>query len=117
MVTGAVSTNARNRLEKRGSGLKKAGANPTVGELWTKYEQQIANFRSAGLLQDLVNDMNGPTLHRWQILIWTAVLAAIYVGAVDASLETPSFGRISGGVYLGFKANAVGLLGVLLLSR
>jgi hypothetical protein len=85
-------------------------ANPTVGDLWTKYDQQIADFRSRGLLQDLVNDRNGPTIHRWQILIWTAVLAAIYVGAVYASLETPTFGTnllalmgISGGVYLGFK--------------
>jgi hypothetical protein len=85
-------------------------ANPTVGDLWSKYDQQIADFRSRGLLQDLVNDRNGPTIHRWQILIWTAVLAAIYVGAVYASLETPTFGTnlltlmgISGGVYLGFK--------------
>jgi hypothetical protein len=85
-------------------------ANPTAGDLWTKYDQQIASFRSAGLLRDLVNDVNGPTIHRWQILIWTAVLAAIYVGAVYASLETPTFGTnllalmgISGGIYLGFK--------------
>jgi hypothetical protein len=83
-------------------------ASPTVGDLWTKYDQQITDFRSRGLLQDLVNDRNGPTIHRWQILIWTSMLAAICVGAVYTSLETPTFGAnllalmgISGGVYLG----------------
>lgn len=83
---------------------------PTVGELWTEYQKRIGIFRSSGWLQDLVNDMNGPTIHRWQILIWTGVLGAIYVGAVYVNLETPTFGTnllalmgISGGVYLGFK--------------
>jgi hypothetical protein len=85
-------------------------ATPTVGQIWTEYNKQIAGFRSEGLLRDLVNDVNGPTIHRWQILIWAAVLAAIYVAEVYANLETPTFGTnlltlmgISGGMYLGFK--------------
>jgi hypothetical protein len=83
---------------------------PTVGQICTEYNKQIAGFRSAGLLRDLVNDVNGPTIHRWQIVVWTAVLAAIYLAGVYSNLETPTFGSnllalmgISGGVYLGFK--------------
>jgi hypothetical protein len=83
---------------------------PTVDELWTAYEASVKRFRSSGLLQDLVNDIKGPTIHRWQIVIWTIVLGAIYFGLVYSNLETPSFGAnllalmgISGGVYLGFK--------------
>jgi len=52
---------------------------PTVGQLWAEYEKLIARFRSSGLLKDLVTDVNGPTIHRWQILIWTLVLGAIYI--------------------------------------
>ena len=87
-----------------------SNANPTIGELWNAYWDAIKSVRSTKLLEDLVNDAHGPTIHRWQILIWTTVLAAIYIGMVYANLETPTFGTnllalmgISGGVYLGFK--------------
>src|SRR5262249_53411645 len=42
---------------------------PTIGELRTEYENQTRDFRSMNVLKDLVNDVNGPTIHRWQILI------------------------------------------------
>ena len=84
-------------------------AAPTLADLLAAYRSCVAPIRSAGL-RDLVNDANGPTIHRWQILIWTLLLAGIYVGRVYTSLETPTFGTnlltllgISGGVYLGFK--------------
>jgi hypothetical protein len=93
-----------------GAKTTKNNTDSTVEELWKDYSEQIAPFRSAGLLKDLVNDVNGPTIHRWQILIWTLVLGVIYVLKVDANLEAPAFGTnllalmgITGGVYLGFK--------------
>ena len=83
---------------------------PTVKQLWDEYEAQVRDFKATGFLKDLVEDANGPTIHRWQILIWTVILGAIYLGGVYTNLETPTFGAnllalmgISGGVYLGFK--------------
>ena len=80
---------------------------PTFRQLRTAYE---AATRSQGFLKDLVNDADGPTIHRWQILLWTIVLGAIYLVKVYTTLETPTFGTnllalmgISGGTYLGFK--------------
>ena len=87
-----------------------ANADPTIKEMWTEYKAQIKDFVSSGFLNDLVNDVNGPTIHRWQILIWTLILGGIYLARVYMNLETPIFGTnllalmgISGGVYLGFK--------------
>jgi hypothetical protein len=87
-----------------------ASNSPTVKQLWNEYEAQVRDFRSTGFLKDLVDDASGPTIHRWQILIWTVILGAIYLGGVYTNLETPTFGAnllalmgISGGVYLGFK--------------
>jgi hypothetical protein len=83
---------------------------PTVKQLWDEYEAQVRDFKATGFLKDLVEDANGPTIHRWQILIWTVILGAIYLAGVYTNLETPTFGAnllalmgISGGVYLGFK--------------
>ena len=61
-------------------------------------------------MRDLVNDVNGPTIHRWQILIWTLVFGGIYAYSVYANLVTPNFSDnllalmgISGATYIGFK--------------
>lgn len=85
-------------------------ANPTLEDLWDAYQAQIVNFKTAGFLKDLVTDVNGPTIHRWQILIWTLILGGVYLWRVYSKLETPTLGTnlltlmgISGGVYLGFK--------------
>jgi hypothetical protein len=85
-------------------------ANPTLSDLWQAYLAVIAPYKSSGFWKDLVNDINGPTIHRWQILIWTLVLGGVYMRRVYANLETPTLGTnlltlmgISGGVYLGFK--------------
>jgi hypothetical protein len=87
-----------------------ANTSPTVKQLRNAFEAQVRDFKSAGFLKDLVEDAQGPTIHRWQILIWTVILGAIYLGRVYTNLETPTFGAnllalmgISGGVYLGFK--------------
>jgi hypothetical protein len=84
--------------------------NPTVGDLWAAYEAKIADYKTGGFLKDLVTDVNGPTIHRWQILIWTLTLGFIYVCWTYTDLETPIFDTnllalmgISSGVYLGFK--------------
>ena len=87
-----------------------ANANPTVGQFLDEYKIQVRDYVSGGFLADLVNDVNGPTIHRWQIVIWTLLLGGVYLVRVYTNLETPAFGTnllalmgISSGVYLGFK--------------
>ncbi|WP_321964236.1 hypothetical protein [Paraburkholderia sp. J7] len=90
--------------------IPNAPANSTYATLWATYQSKIAPIKSQGFIRDLVNDVNGPTIYRWQIMAWTLVLGVIYVGKVYIGLETPEFGTnllavmgISSGVYLGFK--------------
>lgn len=79
-------------------------------ELMEKYRTITAPLRTGGFLVDLVTDINGATIYRWQIVVWTMVLAVIYFYKTVQNLETPVFGNslltlmgISSGVYLGFK--------------
>jgi len=83
---------------------------PTVRQLWTEYRDRIRDVKSDNFVRDLVNDINGPTIHRWQILIWTLVFGGIYAYSVYANLVTPNFSDnllalmgISGATYIGFK--------------
>ena len=87
-----------------------ANLNPTVGQLVAEYRKRIAAVKSDGFLRDIVNDINGPTIHRWQIVIWTVILGGVYIATVYATLETPDFDAnflalmgISGATYIGFK--------------
>src|SRR5204863_4239476 len=83
---------------------------PTVEDLKRAYQYAIASVRTQGFFKDLLNDINGPTIHRWQILAWTLVIGGIFVIGVYSGLEIPGLGNtllilmgISGGLYLGFK--------------
>ena len=65
---------------------------------------------SAGFLADLLSDEAGFSLHRVQLLGWTAVMSIVFWGGVQHSLAMPQFDTtmlalvgISSGTYLGFK--------------
>ena len=65
---------------------------------------------SEGPIQDFLSDVNGVTLHRFQILVWTIVLGIIFIYSVWTSLAMPQFSDtllalmgISAGTYIGFK--------------
>ena len=65
---------------------------------------------SEGFLNDLLTDVNGITLHRFQMVIWTIVLGIIFALGVYRTLAMPEFNAtllallgISAGTYLGFK--------------
>jgi hypothetical protein len=84
--------------------------NPTVAVLRQAYEQLIKPIKADSFIQDLVNDENGPALHRWQSLIWTILLASYALVEVYVLLTTPQFDSnllalmgISGLTYVGFK--------------
>jgi hypothetical protein len=75
------------------------------------YRQIIAPYASGGnILNDLITDSQGPTLHRLQIVIWTLGMGVYFIGKSIASNGMPAFDEnmlalmaISGGTYAGFK--------------
>lgn len=77
------------------------GANPTVG----------FPMGSQGFLKDILTDHDdGYSFHRFQMFVWTLVLAILFVYAVWSRLAMPEFNALllallglSGGTYLGFK--------------
>jgi hypothetical protein len=65
---------------------------------------------SEGPWTDLVTDANGPSFHRFQMIVWTFILGALFLVGVFRSLAMPEFSGtllalmgISAGTYLGFK--------------
>lgn len=70
----------------------------------------LQNPVSEGFIRDILTDSNGISFHRFQILVWTLVLVAIFATEVYNSLLMPEFNTtllalmgISSGTYLGFK--------------
>jgi len=65
---------------------------------------------SEGFGRDLLTDVNGITLHRFQMVVWTIVLGFLFLIGVYKELAMPEFSGtllalmgISAGTYLGFK--------------
>jgi hypothetical protein len=63
-----------------------------------------------GFFSDLLTDGTGPSFHRYQMVLFTVILAVIFVVKVGSSLAMPDFDAtllalmgISNGTYLGFK--------------
>lgn len=72
--------------------------------------EQLVQPASRGLVKDLLTDVAGITLHRFQMLVWTLTLGVVFVFGVYDALAMPKFDPmlltlmgISSGVYLGFK--------------
>ncbi|HVR87147.1 MAG TPA: hypothetical protein VMU54_22670 [Planctomycetota bacterium] len=65
---------------------------------------------SEGFLKDILNDENGVSLHRFQMVAWTVVLGFVFLAGVYTDLGMPTFNAmllavmgISSGTYMGFK--------------
>jgi len=63
-----------------------------------------------GFITDILNDGDGISFHRFQIVVWTIVLATVFVWAVYRNMSMPEFDAslltlmgISSGTYVGFK--------------
>lgn len=75
------------------------------------YEDKTERFRSQGWLKDITTDLNGPTVHRIQILCWTLALGAVFLIGVYRDLAMPpdfsatllALMGISSAGYVGFK--------------
>lgn len=68
-------------------------------------------FLSEGIWKDLTTDINGPTVHRMQVIFWTLALGVVFVVGVYRDLAMPpdfsatlmALMGISGASYVGFK--------------
>ena len=70
----------------------------------------LSKPESEGICKDLLSDVNGVNFHRFQMVIWTVVLMALFIAGVYSTLAMPQFSNtllalmgISSGTYLGFK--------------
>ena len=88
------------RLEWRLAELKKREA----------YFQQKGRRWLQRVMLELVQEMDSPSLHRFQMIAWTLVLGLIFLNSVYVKLIMPTFDStllaligISNGTYLGFK--------------
>lgn len=76
------------------------------------YTNRISPFISQGWLKDLLTDVDGAALHRYQAFVWTVVLGGIFIYEVYTKHAMPKFDNnllalmgISNAGYVGFKAN------------
>ena len=75
------------------------------------YEDKTRPFKSQGWLKDLTTDINGPTVHRIQVLCWTVALGLVFLVGVYRELAMPpdfsatllALMGISSAGYVGFK--------------
>ena len=73
-------------------------------------ELAIDASQPRGFWRDIVNDGKGASFHRAQVVVWTLVLGAVFVGGVLKNISMPEFSEtllllmgISNSTYLGFK--------------
>jgi hypothetical protein len=85
-------------------------ANTNSPLLTTKRDELAARLASENFLKDILTDVDGVSLHRFQAAAWTAILGIIFVVEVIIHQAIPDFDAltltllgISGGTYLGFK--------------
>lgn len=92
---------------------EKANKDAQLTQVTTKINDLTATLApkpSKGFLTDMVSDVNGISLHRFQIFIWTIALGIIFLYTMYQSLAMPQFSGtllalmgISSGTYIGFK--------------
>lgn len=75
------------------------------------YDDKVRPFRSESFFKDITTDLNGPTVHRIQVVVWTLALGGVFVVGVYRDLAMPpdfsatllTLMGISGASYVGFK--------------
>lgn len=104
-------TNAK--LDRFKNLLAQISANPVpanVADLRAQARILAQELSSQNFLTDILTDVDGISLHRFQSFIWTLALGAIFVIEVVIKQQLPQFDEytlgilgISAGTYLGFK--------------
>jgi hypothetical protein len=113
-------TRLENEITQRNNQLQTVSDSTTRLKLQTEitdrqaklrtWREKTAPYKSQGWWKDVTTDLNGPTLHRVQIVFWSIALGWIFLVQVYQTLTMPSFsdtllglmGVTSAG-YLGFK--------------
>ncbi|MDX8399073.1 MAG: hypothetical protein R8K20_02345 [Gallionellaceae bacterium] len=74
---------------------------------------QMHEKGSGNFFTDILSDGDGISFHRFQMLVWTIVLGAVFLNKVSANLIMPDFDTqllglmgVASGTYLGFKIPA-----------
>lgn len=82
----------------------------TVNVKIANAEAGLQKPTSEGPWTDFVTDANGPSFHRFQMIVWTILLGILFLAGVYSNLAMPEFSvallalmGISAGTYLGFK--------------
>jgi hypothetical protein len=73
-------------------------------------ERPVGDMTSVGFLTDIMSDENGVSVHRFQMVVWTAVLTLVFLYEVFRTFAMPEFSStlltlmgISSGAYLTLK--------------
>lgn len=73
-------------------------------------DDATAEVSTGSFWRDILEDPKGLALHRVQLVVWTAILGAIFIWTVFSKLSFPDFDTnllllvgIAGGTYVGFK--------------
>lgn len=82
----------------------------TISSQISAAQNTTAPQKSEGLMRDILTDATGISFHRFQMFIWTLVLAVLFAYGVWNRLSMPTLSAtllalqgISAGTYLGFK--------------
>lgn len=88
---------------------KDAGTAPVAADL-ARGKELASRLASKNFIDDTLTDVDGVSLHRFQIMAWTLVVGVIFCIEVYRNLALPTFDAtilgilgISAGTYLGFK--------------
>jgi hypothetical protein len=81
-----------------------------AADLRTQRDELAPQLASQSFLRDILTDVDGISLHRFQALVWTVVLGGMFISNVLMNDAMPVFSAtllallgISNGTYLGFK--------------
>jgi hypothetical protein len=111
---GTVATAPPTTLEKFHAVLAAIAASPDPpgppADLLALRDVLAARLASQNFLSDILTDVDGVSLHRFQVLTWTVILGVAFLIVVYTSGAMPKFNAlilallgISAGTYLGFK--------------
>ena len=110
IVTSAQDTITSGVLALMGIGAGTALGAAIIDVSKTNIAAENVGRLSEGFLKDLLTDANGYSFHRFQMFVWTIVLAGMFIYSVWSRLAMPDFSAtllalqgISAGTYLGFK--------------
>jgi hypothetical protein len=113
ITAGGASPNPVDQLALRDNNVALEETKAKLVETTKKIDDAQAGLTkpvSEGFGKDLLTDVNGITLHRFQMAVWTFMLGVLFIFGVYKELAMPEFSAtllalmgISAGTYLGFK--------------